>query len=187
MVKVTKVRKEDGGEQDRNHKAELEFESRLSFDLSRLDQCGQIDYMICIWGNTTPNLIKKAQIVMNMAGRFVIGGRRTTPKVELMNTCKWYDIVERTEMQSLIQMWKIARWKIPEYMSDKIKLEDDNRITTTIPRLQLTSNTFRWITTKKWNELPDQLRGETSLKCFKSGLKRLMADRRRPDPAPDED
>ena len=44
----------------------------------------RIDYMICIWGNTTPNMIRKAQITMNMAARFVAGKSRITPKVELM-------------------------------------------------------------------------------------------------------
>ena len=146
----------------------------------------RMEYMICIWGNTTPNMIRKAQIALNMAGRFVTGKSRTTPKTELMELCKWNDITERTEIQTLVQIWKIGRWKVPEYMGDKIVLDDNNMITTAPPRLQLTASTFRWVAVKKWNALPDSLRAETSLKHFKSGIKRLITDRRRPDPDPDD-
>ena len=63
-------------------------------------------------------------------------------------------------------------------MSDKITMDDQDKITTSIPILQLTASSFKWITVEKWNRLPDAIRAETSLTRFKSALKRHIKDRR---------
>ena len=38
----------------------------------------KMTYMMCLWGNTTANYIRRAQIVQNTAARFITGRTRTT-------------------------------------------------------------------------------------------------------------
>ena len=47
----------------------MSFKARLQLTNSLV--ISRLSYMICIWGNTTPNYINRAQIVLNMAARVV--------------------------------------------------------------------------------------------------------------------
>ena len=54
----------------------------------------KITYTACIWGNTTPNFLKKVQIVQNSAARMCTGMGKLTRQRELMDRCGWMDIEE---------------------------------------------------------------------------------------------
>ena len=60
-------------------------------------------YSISIWGNTTTNHLKSAQVVQNIAARMVTGLRRMTRQSELLQQCGWLDIREWTSYHSLLQ------------------------------------------------------------------------------------
>ena len=95
-----------------------------------------------------------------------------------MTGCNWLTIVEMAEFVSLIQLFKVVRWKIPEYMRDRFALLDDGKLWTNKPRLLLTAEGWRCRTTVNWNNLPEVLRTELSLKAFKINLRRLIIERR---------
>ena len=63
---------------------------------------------------------------------------------------------------------------------DKIERGDDNRLTTTFPRLQLTRGAYRHKTVRTWNTMPDNLRAETRLARFKAGVKTWLKETKRP-------
>ena len=67
----------------------------------------KLSYIICLWGNTDDSHIRKAQIVLNSAARFVLNAVKTTRQSELMSRCDWLDIREMTEYFSIIQLWKV--------------------------------------------------------------------------------
>ena len=138
----------------------------------------KINYIICLWGNTTPNQRKKVQICLNSAARFVLDAKRTEKQSNLMKNCNWLTVDERTELQSLTQFWKVLRWDAPEYFADRIHLENDDLASTANPRLLLTANAWRCKSTLNWNRLPETLRSELRFSKFKSGLKRFMIERR---------
>ena len=48
----------------------LSFKARLQLADSLI--MGKLGYLICLWGNTTDNQIRKAQITQNLAVRFVV-------------------------------------------------------------------------------------------------------------------
>ena len=50
-------------------KREISLKGRLQLANSLI--LSRLNYLLCIWGNTSENFVKKAQIVQNMAGRFV--------------------------------------------------------------------------------------------------------------------
>ena len=86
---------------------------------------------------------------------------------------------------SIIQLWKIIRMKKPECMTSKFKIEDDDLLSTNSPRLQFTSNGFRWRTTKDWNNLPKDIREIKSLAILKRRPKSWIIELRSAEPEPD--
>ena len=147
----------------------LSFKNRLH--LANALILSKITYGICQWGNTTHSTILKVQTLQNQVARFVTGARITTSKKVLMSRCRWLDIEQLTKYHSLLHMYKTVKWQVPQYMTSKLEISQDCKITTKEPRLKITSNKYRWKTTSIWNHLPDNLRHETSVSRFKSGLK----------------
>ena len=147
----------------------------------------KITYAACIWGNTTPNFLKKVQVVLNSAARMCTGMSKLTKQRDLMEKCGWMDVEETVTYYSLQQMWKTLRWRLPGYMTDKIALEDDDILATCRPRLQITAGSYRHKTVERWNGMPNHLRTEMSIAKFKKGLKEWIKSSRRNEDAPEED
>ena len=138
-------------------------------------------YGICLWGNTTGNHLRKAQIAQNIAARYVTSLGRTAPKKLLMDKCKWMDIQQLTTYHSLLQLWETFRWGIPKYMSTRVHLETDYLASTAIPRLQQTAASYCWKTVSVWNSMPLELRTEMNISRFKYGVKRWVKEGRDTD------
>ena len=146
----------------------------------------RINYGLSIWGNSSPTQLKKVQVILNTAARFITGLPKITRQSTLMVQCNWLNLEELIEYHSTIQMWKVVNWQCPQHMTSKIHVTPDSRIMTSIPRLKMTTNSFRWKTILYWNNLPDDLREEKSLNRFKVCTKRWIRDRR-PDPGDNDD
>ena len=86
---------------------------------------------------------------------------------------------EQTKYMSLIQLWKTTRTMKPDYIWRRLEDEDYGRLSTDILRLNLTAISFRCKSVLLWNRMSESLRSETSLRRFKTGLKREMIDGRR--------
>ena len=84
-------------------------------------------------------------------------------------------------------MWKIVWKRIPHYLNSKLEIDDDTKISTKNPRLQITAKNFRWTTTTNWNLLPENLRTQKQLSRFKTGIKKWIRERRITEPEPDPD
>ena len=123
----------------------------------------KIYYIICLWGNTMTNQVRKGKICLNSAAWFVLNAKRTEKQSTLMRNWNWLTVEECTEFQSLTQLWKVVCWKVPEYMTDRIFLEGDS---------------WQCKSTLRWNLLPMRLRSETEFKVFIKGLKRHIMERR---------
>ena len=106
----------------------------------------KLAYLICMWGNTATNYLKQAQTVLNLAARVVTRAPKRTRQRDLMLRCKWLDVTEMSMYYSLMQLWKSVCWNIPEYLQDKISLEEEDEIVTSFPHLQLTAGSFQFKT-----------------------------------------
>ena len=150
-------------------KAKLQLVNSLSMS--------KLSYGLNIWGHTTENHLRKAQVVQNTAARLVTGLSKLTRQHVLLKECGWLNLQDWTELQSLCQLWKTVRWGIPDYLNEKITRLDEDKLTTKLPRLMLTEATFRCRSIKYWNALPEYLRTEMSQIRFKKCLKRFLIDR----------
>ena len=158
-------------------KAKLQLAN--SFILSRLN------YIISLWGNTTTNQIRKAQVCLNASARFVLTARKSTRQSELMSRCNWLNVRELTEFHSLLQLWKLLRWNLPRSLTDTVELVEDDLVSTRRARIKLTDEAWRNATVRRWNDLPEFLRSELSIGKFKRSLKRHIKERRTRNLEPD--
>ena len=67
-------------------------------------------------------------------------------------------------------------------MKEKIDIDTEDMTSTTPPRLQFTSQGFRWRAVELWNQLPHDLRGQHRILPFKKNLKNWIKDRRDKEP-----
>ena len=65
----------------------------------------KLTYSISLWGHATSNHMRKAQILLNLAARFVTGLNRPTSKRVLMSECGWLDVYELAEYYPLMEIF----------------------------------------------------------------------------------
>ena len=128
-------------------------------------------YLIQIWGSASNKLLKKVQVTMNRAARFVTGWGRRTNTIKLMRACNWLLVKEIITYQSLITLWSVIHRKIPIEITEQLNIDNEGIITTIAPRLILTSKSFKYRAIGSWNQLESNIRLEKSLPKFKKLLK----------------
>ena len=115
--------------------------------------------------------------------RFITGfGKRMSTRI-LTEKVKWLTVYEMAKYHTLILTWKIVNIGTPRYLREKIKVEDDRKISTTNPRIQNTARGFRWQSVVLWNEMEGEMRNEKSLPRFKLMVKKWLISKRPPDNA----
>ena len=139
-------------------------------------------YLLQIWGSASKNLLKKVQVTMNKAARFVTGWSKRTNTTILMKACNWLLIEELISYQSMISLWNILHKKVPIQIFEQLTLDNDFIVTTNAPRLLLTSNSFKYRSIGKWNQLDLNIRNELSFPRFKKSLKNWIILQRPPEP-----
>ena len=117
----------------------------------------KFQYLISQWSGATTTLISKAQVVQNKIARWVTSSNRRTKITTLLQTCGWMSISELGRYHSSIQLWKTIQLNKPEFMSELIQLTELDTVQTNPPRLQFTTNGYRWRATEQWNKLPLQI------------------------------
>ena len=122
--------------------------------------------MLPLWG-TQNNMVRRAQAILNKAGRWTTGLSRRTKTLDLMSANDWLTVREMTSLHSLVIMWKVIHNKRPRTIHRTLQLDDDKKILNREPRLQFTSKTFRHRTTVEWNRLPDYIRNIETIASFK--------------------
>ena len=141
----------------------------------------KILYILPIYGGTYNKYLSKIQIIMNKTIRFMTNRNKRTKSRELMTLVGWLNIHELTKFHSLLLMWRIVRLNSPRYFENKINVTNDDKLSTTIPRLQNTESGFRWRTVTWWNEMSQELRRELSYPRFKNKLKKWILKCRPPN------
>ena len=142
----------------------------------------RLTYLLPIWGATQNNTMRKAQTILNKAGRWTTGLPRSTRTEDLMKANDWLSIREMTNYHSLVLMWKTVHRKRPKTMHKILQLDMDNKIQNPKPRLQFSSRTYRHRTSVEWNTLPEDIRNKPTLGSYKRTLKTWIKERRQQTP-----
>ena len=138
----------------------------------------KLSYMITVWGGAENVHLTKLQSLLNMTARYVMNGGRGWRTMKIMRACNWLSVRELSLYYSLVTLWKVLYLETPIQLSDKFTWTEDRFIQTSIPRLQMTANYWRWRNCENWNNLSEELRHTTRISQFKTGLKKSIIGRR---------
>ena len=117
-------------------------------------------YLIPVWGATTANQLRGAQVLLNKSARWVTGKARRTRVDELMESAGWLKINEMNLLHSCLLMWKTVHLQKPEHLYGRLTISEDLKLRTKRTRLQFTEKGWRWKTSEVWNTIPDEIRTE---------------------------
>ena len=142
----------------------------------------KLTYLMPVWGGTTPNYLRQAQILQNKTARWVTGMKRRTRIKDMITACGWLSIEETIEQHTLVMMWKLMHQNKPRHLSMKLKREENFKIKQEEVRLQFSERSLIQRGTKAWNTLPLDLRELSTLSIFKRRLKNWIRDKRDQEP-----
>ena len=142
----------------------------------------KLSYLMPLWGTAAESHIRKAQILLNAAARWVTGLHKSTRIRTLMTSANWFTIKEQIQIAILIQTWKLVHWKKPPRMLEHMLVNQDLQIETSRPRLIFSSECYRWKGAELWNNLDTDLRKIKSLGKFKVMIKRRILENREQEP-----
>ena len=135
-------------------------------------------YLLPMWGGLPQKETKKIQILLNKCARMVLKKSRKTRTRSLMVGCGWLYLKELVIFHSSVQMYKIVTFGTPVNLRNKLEIDNDRRITTIPGRLKISRDSFRWRSTRVWNELPDHVINADKLSAFKKLLRQHLIDGR---------
>ena len=121
----------------------------------------RLSYLMPLWGGASIALIKKAQVLLNIAARWTSGQPKKTKIKVLMKTVGWLDIGEQIKSTTAVNTWKVVNYHKPIRLRDRYTITPEKLIQIEEPRLQFTETCLRWRGAQQWNQLPTQLRTET--------------------------
>ena len=132
----------------------------------------RLSYLIGIWGGATPNLLRRAQAIQNMAARWITNNGRRARTSILMEQTGWFSIEETIKLSSANTIWKIIHMKTPRKLHDKLSW-DQNTLKFNIlqPRIEFTKSNFSYRACTEWNQIPDAIRNIKSIGSFKKHMK----------------
>ena len=140
----------------------------------------KVTYLIQMWGGLNLRDTKKIQVLLNKCARVITGAPRKMRTRDLMVKCGWLYFAELVNLHSLLMLWKILHMRKPYYLAKTIYLDQNNLAITSVPRLQMTRQSFKWRSAQEWNMLNADLRGEKNLIKFKRNLKKYIVQIRPP-------
>ena len=135
-------------------------------------------YVMPLWGSLSNKYLRKTQATLNRVARWVLNADKSVKTGDLMDRCRWQTVKEMIEMTSTVALWKILRDKNPRQISEKLTINEEGKLITVRPRLQICRNGFTWKTVKMWNKLPTETKEIEELHLFKKRLKEIIRNRR---------
>ena len=141
----------------------------------------KLTYMIAVWGGTHRKYLDKLQRLQNNTARFVINGGQRWKSEKLLNECGWLSVREMVNYHSNLVLWKVLHHQTPRQLREKFHLTEDWKVSTSLPRLQVTSTYWRWRVCHSWNEMSEEVRKEVKISVFKNKMKKWILDKRKKD------
>ena len=112
---------------------------------------------------------------MNKMARHINNLVRMSTTRGLMKSCRWLRIRNLVKLQLLNMMRKVIWQDVPRSINLKMIINDVMALSTEEPRLIITQQSFRWRTTKHWNQLPIEIREIQSFPKFKLAVRKWLS------------
>lgn len=128
----------------------------------------------------TKTEIDRMQSIQNKCMRNILGVNRFTSSDYLLDTLKLMSVQQIITFRTMIFIYKIIHGQAPKYLTDKIKMKNENhdRLLRNHGQIELSNSSkacsqnslfYRGIQT--YNEIPDHIKNETSKQRFETKLR----------------
>ena len=149
-----------------------------AFITSRLDYCNSLLY------GTPGCLLDRLQWVQNTAARLITGTSRSSHITPVLRELHWLPVTHRIIFKVALLTFKAQHGLAPLYLSELLtpyipsrSLRSSTKNLLTVPSYKLKAyggRSFTCVAPVIWNDIPENLRGATSLSVFKAGLKTYL-------------
>lgn len=149
-----------------------------AFITSRLDYCNSLLY------GTPGCLLDRLQRVQNTAARLITGTSRSSHITPVLRELHWLPVTHRIIFKVALLTFKAQHGLAPLYLSELLtpyipsrSLRSSTKNLLTVPSYKLKAyggRSFTCVAPVIWNDIPENLRGATSLSVFKAGLKTYL-------------
>jgi len=143
-----------------------------------------IEYGNVVYDNLSQDLSKKLEHIQRDAALLCTGAYRRSGTDKLIEEIGWETLEVRRRYQRLVLLYKIHNGLTPRYLHSMLpmtcgqrtgySLRNTNQYTIPFCRTGRYKLSFVPATIKDWNELPDHIKGSSSLTIFKSNLKKAL-------------
>ena len=141
-----------------------------------------MEYSSAVWDGCTAYEKDSPEKIQNEAARIVTRLTRSVSLENLYSEIDWLSLSDRRRYQKLVIVYKSKNGLIPEFLVDlfppnvasisQYDLRNNDDYVILNRRTQLFANSFIPSSTELWNQLPLQIRRETTLSSFKISLLR---------------
>ena len=139
-------------------------------------------YLIPLWGGCEKFLIRALQIIQNKAARSVTKLGIFTPVQTLLRQCGWLSVNQLVFFHTVILLYKTRQNETPKYLYDmtstelnyRTRAENPGKLRTVadyIPEQGLNWKSYKWRSTRFWNQLPPEIKLMNNLIKLKGKLK----------------
>ena len=101
-------------------------------------------YLMSLWVLAAEVHLRKAQILLNLAARWITCLGRWTKIRHLMQAVNWLTVKEQVRLTTVVQTWKLVHHQRPPRLLDRMHITEDLLIETQRPQLQFSTNCYRW-------------------------------------------
>jgi hypothetical protein len=145
-----------------------------SIVMSRLDYCNSL------LAKTSEYNIHRLQMVQNSLARLVAGAGFRQSIKPILSSLHWLPVKQRIDYKLCTLVFKSRMNLLPDYLTKELKVYVSTRPirskqlnTYVIPRVktEVAKHSFFYAGVELWNDLPDNMRSQTSLPIFKKQLK----------------
>ena len=142
-----------------------------------------IMYHIQLYGACTEELLSALQIQQNKAARSVCKAPFRTKTDTLLQQIGWMNVRQMVVYYSITSLFKSKQTGLPKYVYDmisvkfnhKTRLADSGGIRQTrLYKSRIGTTSFIPRTVEIWNEMPEEIRRETSQKLFSKNLRQWV-------------
>lgn len=159
-----------------NYLGRMAFKLNLESKITIYNTCiaPHLNYCSTILYQSSETQIQRLQKIQNKAMRYILNMNRFTNTNVMLNTLEWLNVKQKIYYNTMILIFKAKNKMLPDYINDKFKIVDHNRILRDnvkfkIPNFkkEYTKNTIFCNGSRFFNMLRMETKNETNLSKFK--------------------
>jgi hypothetical protein len=131
---------------------------------------------------TSKEQLKRLQLLQDRAMRIVLNCHWRTSREWMLNIVGWQSIKQRIHLNTMVLIYKIKKWMVPGYLTDKLQYRHNNRYELRnaddlkLPKVNkvFTQNCVFYNGLKNYNTLPNEMKQSQNMNEFKRQCSHFM-------------